>query len=283
MTLREEEIEVGGYLLRRYVFHPPVDKPIRGGTILLHGQGDLAGRYGEFLQPFLERGLVCVGTDFPGHGNSQGKRGHIPGIEIVDQIVAANRRRCHEITGATKTKLGIIGHSVGGLLALREILQRSGLYGFSWISSPLLKPEVGQNPCLVYLAGAIGRISPKLTVSTGVTHDQCSKLSADNPTGNSTQIHSRISASWGSTLIRTAREVRRDFRESPPQIPLLFTQGLRDSVSPPRYLQDLLDGLTIPHLSLREFPSALHEPFADDTGPEVLLAVGQWLEQYKDV
>jgi alpha-beta hydrolase superfamily lysophospholipase len=58
-----------------------------------------------------------------------------------------------------------------------------------------------------------------------------------------------------------------------------LTQGLRDSVCSPQHLRNLLKGLEIPTLTLREFPEALHEPFADATGPEVCLAMAQWLEQ----
>jgi alpha-beta hydrolase superfamily lysophospholipase len=57
------------------------------------------------------------------------------------------------------------------------------------------------------------------------------------------------------------------------------TQGLKDHVCPPEYLQNLLQDRNIPPLTLREFPNALHEPFADDTKSEVFLAVTQWLEQ----
>jgi len=280
MNLGEEDIEIGGYALRRYVFYPVEGTPVQGSAFLLHGQGDHAGRYGDFLQPFLQKGIICVATDFPGHGYSEGKRGHIPGIEIVDQISASNRHRCRELTGAEDTKLGIIGHSAGGLLALREILERPRLYRFSWISSPLLRPETGQNPVLIRLAGLIARFYPKLTVSTGVSHDLCSALpEAHVREGHSNRIHSRISSSWGHTLIHAARHVRKAFRTCPPQIPLLLTQGLRDSICSPRHLQNLLEGLEIPALTLREFPDALHEPFADATGPEVRLALAQWLER----
>ena len=280
MILSEEKLELGGYTLRRHIFHPPKETPIRGSAFLLHGQGDWAGRYGEFLQPFLEKGIICVGTDFPGHGYSEGKRGHIPGIEIVDQINAANRDRCHELTGAKETKLGIIGHSAGGLLALRELLERPRLYWFSWISSPLLRPEAGQNPLLVRLAGLIAHLYPKLTVSTGVSHDQCSALPETHMgEGKPNRMHSRISSRWGHTLIHTAMQVRKTFRAYPPQIPLLLTQGLKDSICSPLHLKSLLEGLEISSLTVHEFPEALHEPFADIAGPAVRLAVAQWLER----
>ena len=67
MILSEETIELGGYTLRRHIFHPPKEIPICGSALLLHGQGDWAGRYGEFLEPFIEKGIIFVVTDIPGH------------------------------------------------------------------------------------------------------------------------------------------------------------------------------------------------------------------------
>lgn len=283
MIPSEEEIEISGYILRRYVFRPAAETPIRGSVFLLHGQGDFAGRYGTFLQPFLREGIVCVATDFPGHGHSEGKRGHIPGIHIVDQIAASNLARCRDLAGSANANIGIIGHSAGGLLALREILKRPSLYRFSWISSPLLRPEAGHNPILICLAGLMAYCWPGFTVSTGVTHDKCSKLPRpDLEERDMNRTHSRISSRWGHTLIQIARELRRTFRTSPPRLPLLVTQGLKDPVCPPVHLHNLLEGLDIPTLTLREFPNALHEPYADDTRDEVLSAIGRWLEQINE-
>ena len=166
------------------------------------------------------------------------------------------------------------------LLALRELLERPRLYWFSWISSPLLRPEAGQNPLLVRLAGLIAHLYPKLTVSTGVSHDQCSALPETHMgEGKPNRMHSRISSRWGHTLIHTATQVRKTFRACPPQIPLLLTQGLKDSICSPLHLKSLLEGLEISSLTVHEFPEALHEPFADIAGPAVRLAVAQWLER----
>lgn len=279
MNCLEERIELDGHSLQRYIFFPGEKKSIRGALIHFHGQGDFSERYQEILHPFLRKGIACVATDLPGHGRSSGVRGRVPGLEVVDRIAETSQQRCLELCTDRHLPLGIVGHSVGGLLALREILRRPSPYSFSWISSPLLNPAANQNSLLVRLAPLAARLLPGLTMATGVSRDKCT--SQPPPPGEPDGpdlFHRRVSLRWGYALIKVARWVEERFRTSPPQIPLLFTQGLRDQVCAPRDLHDLLRDAAPPLLTLREFPEALHEPFSDQCREQVFCELTNWLE-----
>lgn len=279
MNCREEEFDLDGHTLRRFVFCPEKDQPIRAAAMHFHGQGDFAERYGEVLEPFTSRGIACVATDLPGHGRSQGVRGRVPGFEIVDRIADRNRERCRELCPEEQGPLGLLGHSAGGLMALRELLRRPERYDFSWISSPLLQPEVNQHPLLVKLAPLGARFLPGLTVGTGVTQEQCTDQ--PDPLREAFEdpelFHARVSLGWGYALMEAARWVRGSLRSDPPSLPLLITQGLRDPVCPPEFLHAVLQDAVIPRLTLREFSEALHEPFADAGRDEVFAAIAAWL------
>ena len=279
MNCIEETLELDGFCLQRYVFQPDAGVPVRGTAFHFHGQGDFSQRYGEILRPFLQKGIACVATDLPGHGHSEGIRGRVPGFEIVDRIAASNRDRCRQLVGEHEGPLGILGHSAGGLMAFREILQNPDLYAFSWISSPLVRPTAAQHPFLVRLAWLGARLLPGFTVSTGVTPDKCSRQSDPwRENEDPCLIHSRVSIGWGHAMIKAARCMREDLKSSPPRFPLLITQGLRDPVCPPEYLHGLLEQASPPFLTLREFSEALHEPFSDDTREELFHQISTWLE-----
>ena len=279
MNCIEESLELDGFCLQRYVFQPDAGIPLRGAAFHFHGQGDFSQRYGGILKPFLQKGIACVATDLPGHGHSGGVRGRVPGFEIVDRIAASNRDRCRQLVGEHEGPLGILGHSAGGLMAFREILQNPDLYAFSWISSPLVRPTAAQHPFLVRLAWLGARLLPGLTVSTGVTPGKCHRQPGPRQmTECSSLIHSRVSIGWGYAMIRAARSIREDLKKFPPRFPVLITQGLRDPVCPPEYLRDLIQQVSLPFLTLREFPEALHEPFSDDTREELFHQVSSWLE-----
>jgi len=280
MKFLEEELELDGHALRRFIFSPDKSQPIRGVAMHFHGQGDFAERYRNFLAPFIDQGIACVATDLPGHGRSAGVRGRVPGFELVDLITDSNRQRCRELCREEDGPLGILGHSAGALMALRELLRRPDRYSFSWISSPLLHPDANQPRFLVRLAPLAARLIPGYTISTGVTLDQCTD--APDPTRdefhNDPQLfHSQVSIGWGQAMIQAANWVRESLISSPPVIPILITQGLRDPVCPSRFLRELLERTHIPQLRLREFPEALHEPFADAGREEVFAQITAWL------
>lgn len=278
MNCSKENVELDGYCLRRYVFLPDAGVAVRGAAFHFHGQGDFSERYGEILKPFLQNGIACVATDLPGHGYSEGVRGRVPGFGIVDRIAISNRERCRELCSDHQWPLGILGHSAGGLMALREMLQNPDLYAFSWISSPLLRPEATCNPLLARFARLGARLLPGLTVATGVTQDKCSRQPDPwRENGEPCLIHARVSIGWGHAMIAAARRIREELKNSPPQLPLLITQGLCDPVCPPEYLHALLEEAPLPHLTLHEFSEALHEPFSDETREEFFHQIASWL------
>ena len=280
MNCHEEQIELNGYSLRRYIFCPSAPEPIRGAAVLFHGQGDFSERYGEVLQPFISKGIACVATDLPGHGRSEGARGHVPGLEIVDRIAEVSHQRCQELCNDNPAPPGILGHSAGGLLALRELLRRPGSWSYSWVSSPLLHPAANQHPLLVRLTPLASRLLPRFTVATGVTQDRCtSQPECLRKEGGPDLFHSRVSTLWGHVLIRAARWVGEHFRNSPPRVPLLITQGLRDRICSALHLRALLTEVSPARLTLREFPEALHEPFFDECREDVSSEITNWLER----
>ena len=158
------------------------------------------------------------------------------------------------------------------------MIQNPDLYAFSWISSPLLYPEATQNPLLARFVRLGARLLPGLTVSTGVTQEKCSRQPDPwSENGESRLIHARVSIGWGYAMIAAARRIREELKNAPLQLPLLITQGLCDPVCPPEYLHALLEEAPLPHLTLHEFPEALHEPFVDETREELFRQITSWL------
>lgn len=280
MKRLEEEVVIEDWRLQRYVFLPdPI--PLRGAAVHFHGQGDYASRYGEPLKAFTDRGIAVVATDLPGHGRSPGKRGHVPGWDLVSEVAATGRERAQRLVPGHKP--GLLAHSAGGLMALRELTTVPDKYSYSWISSPLVNPGAEQHRLLVILAPIIARLFPTLTVDTHVTPHQCIAADADDDLVrkyDDQHFHTRVSLGWGHEMIQAAERMRQAFRQSPPTLPLLITQGGSDPVCPPEHLRDLLDGLEVPTLRYHEFPAALHEPFAGAEGEAVASTIANWLDEF---
>lgn len=253
------------------------DGRVRGAAVLMHGHGDYCSRYDEILEPFTSRGIAVFGTDLPGHGKSPGRRGFVPGVDCVDRVVAADHGRARAMGGP----VGLIGHSAGGLLALREILEHPARYDFAWISSPLVQPEATRHPAMVVLLRLVARLLPNLDLDTGVSEEDCwhAPEEAAEVVEEPAQFHSRISLRWGATLVDIARRVREEFTAREHGLPVLVTQGGDDPVCPPSHLREFLGRARLPACACHEFPGRLHEPFMDEGREEVFAVIGEWIDR----
>lgn len=113
--LGEASIEVKGRRMRYF----------RGGDgppiLLVHGLGGSAMNWAE-LAPLLARGRRVLAPDLPGHGASEALPA-VSGLDAFADRLAAVME--HEQTGPAP----VVGHSLGGLVALRLALRYPELVG----------------------------------------------------------------------------------------------------------------------------------------------------------
>src|SRR5439155_14864220 len=101
----------------------PVTGTQQGTLLFVHGYGDHCGRYHWPIEHFSARGYECIGFDYRGHGQAAGTRGHCYHFEeyLGDLDAALELARKRSESGP----LFVIGHSHGGLIALRYFLERA--------------------------------------------------------------------------------------------------------------------------------------------------------------
>jgi alpha-beta hydrolase superfamily lysophospholipase len=92
-------------------------------VVIAHGYGEHMGRYEHVAALLVERGAVVYGPDHLGHGTSEGPRALVTDFErVVDDL--------HGVMGNVRERqpdlpVVLIGHSMGGLIAIRYA-QRHG-------------------------------------------------------------------------------------------------------------------------------------------------------------
>lgn len=269
--------EVGGHSLRWHRWHNE-ETELKGSFFLLHGQGDYSERYQELAQFFLQEGIALIACDLPGHGLSPGKRGHIPSWEIARQVTEEGLAEGR--AAAPGCPVGLGGHSMGGLLVLFLLGELEKGPDFSWISSPLLKPEAGQPNWKPLLLRPLSHLLPKLTIATGVSSDLCRAPSEkEERPEHLSQFHSRLSLHWGRILLELSEVVRTQPERIPPKLPLLLTQGLSDQICPSQYCEEFVARLPGDGVQLNLYPDARHEPFADECKGQLFSDFQTWLEK----
>ena len=121
------------------------DGDTRGGVIIVHGLGDHGGRYRELAQSLTAQGWAVFAFDLIGHGRSPGARGRVDRYDrLLADIAHARETMDNLLPGKTQV---LLGHSMGGNLALNYLLRRhhfqpvrSDLAGMA-LCGPMLLPH----------------------------------------------------------------------------------------------------------------------------------------------
>jgi len=137
----------------------------RAVVLVSHGHGEHGGRYAELAVHLAERGIAVHAIDHRGHGRSGGPRGHVERFGDYVRDLEAWRRAV--LAGhPPHLPVFLLGHSLGGLIAIRH-LQTHPQAGFrgAVLSAPLLGIAVKAPRWKVTLSGLFSRILPRLPLS----------------------------------------------------------------------------------------------------------------------
>ncbi len=148
-----------GYRLRSAVFQPK--KPI-GTFLLLHGYTEFIEKYGEVIEELLNRKYAIVTFDWRGQGlsdrtldatSSRHQRGYVEDFShYVDDADLVYQARMKDLP----TPHHILGHSMGGHMALRILEERPYRFDKAILSAPMVGFKVNLPlPAVIQLARAM--------------------------------------------------------------------------------------------------------------------------------
>ncbi|HET6806594.1 MAG TPA: alpha/beta hydrolase [Frateuria sp.] len=158
---------------RRLCVHDWPLADARAGVLIVHGLGEHAGRYGRLAAWFNARGYAVRSYDQRGHGRSPGRRGALSRpLELLDDLAEVHAR----FAAGLPAPPVLLGHSMGGLVALRAVLDRRVDPRALVLSSPALRawtPAWEQA-----LAARLVRVLPNLPLRSGLPFEALSHESA---------------------------------------------------------------------------------------------------------
>lgn len=96
----------------------------KGAVLLLHGLNSSSGEYGDFPADLAARGFHVLSFDQRGSGASEGERGFTSVARILEDVARA-RDVLREKAGR-KTRLGLVGHSLGAAYGLTILARTRG-------------------------------------------------------------------------------------------------------------------------------------------------------------
>lgn len=235
-------------------------------VLIVHGLGEHSGRYDRTGSLLAETGLHVRSFDLIGFGASAGRRAHTEDWSLLlDQI----EDHLAEL-GRMDLPRVLLGHSMGGLLALEYALAERPVPDLLVLSAPAL---AGGKPWQRAVAPVLAAIFPELAMPNQITGEQ---LSRDPTVGEAyfadPLVLTKTTIGMGAELFAAVDRVRSNLASL--DIPTLVLHGGRDTVVPPTSTAALGE---LPVVDRRLQLSLRHELFNEPEGPELVTEVVEWV------
>jgi alpha-beta hydrolase superfamily lysophospholipase len=246
----------------------------RGAVLFVHGLGEHSGRYDRLAAWFNQRGYAVRGYDQRGHGRSPGRRG---ALRHRDDLLADLAAVYHDYAHAAAQRPLLLGHSMGGLVAARAVLDGALAPPALVLSSPALRSW--ESPQMIRLASVLGRLLPSLPLRSGL---DASRLSHDPRVvagyRDDPLRHGWITPRLADFIFREGAACIADAAELAVPTLLLVAESdeLVDPAGSRAFARAAAPG---GQLTTRFFASLYHELF-NETEPgrgQVLMQLGDWL------
>ncbi|MEW9622984.1 alpha/beta hydrolase [Rhodanobacter geophilus] len=246
----------------------------RGGVLLVHGLGEHAGRYANLARWFNAHGYAVRAWDQRGHGESPGPRGV---LSHADDLLA-DLSVVHADYARTLGRAPLLlGHSMGGLVALRAVLDERVTPQALLLSSPALRSHA--SPGLRRLAATLAQLLPSLRLRNGLdlerlSHDpQVVAAYRDDPL-----CHDRVSPRLADFIFRAGATCIAD--ASRLEVPTLLLVAGDDALVDASGSRDFSAAAAhTKKLTTRYFAGLYHELFneAEPGRGQVLRQLEDWL------
>lgn len=252
--------------------HWPAAGELQGVLLLAHGLGEHSGRYQQFAAFFNARGYAVVAPDHPGHGASPGTRAHVSSFDDFLQPLLQLREDIAEWYPAVDCFL--VGHSLGGLIVSRLLLQAQCRFAGAVLSGPALAVARPPPAPLLWFNRLLSRCWP----TVGMMQLDPGQISRDPAVVAAYRAdplvhHGRVSARLVAELFAAMRTVHERAREI--TLPMLVMHGSADVMTDPAGSEAFCAAST--NRTLRLYPGLYHEIFNEPERLQVLEDLHHWL------
>ena len=248
---------------------------VRAVLLVAHGYGEHSGRYGNLVEAMVPRGFALYALDHRGHGRSEGPRGHVGRFAEFIADLHAFRVRVEE--GQRGKPLVVLGHSMGGLIAVRYLLSHaSGVTG-AVLSSPAFGILNEPPRALRWVARILSWIAPRASFQSNVEPEL---LSRDADVGRAYAedplVHRRASVRFYTEFkwaIRDAHE-----RAAEIVLPILVLQAGDDRLVDARATESFVQKVGSERKEFQLYTGFFHEIFNETEKERVFADLERWLE-----
>ncbi len=262
----------GGTELHVHVWQTPATP--RALVLLAHGFGEHAGRYGHVAAALTAAGYLVVAPDHHGHGRSQGPRAQVSFPTAVADLDALLTQQ-HAIH--PDLPVFLLGHSMGGAIALRYAIAHQDRLAGLILSGPLVSVEA--HPLAKLVGSLVARIlpgAPTVRLDAALVSRDAAVVAAYR--ADPLVHHGAIPAVTAAQFVAHANSIMRDAGRV--TVPTLLLWGTADQLCPPAGAEAVAASIGARDLTTHAYPGLYHEILMEPEQAEILATIVAWLDAH---
>lgn len=255
--------------------HWSVDGDARAVVLLVHGLGEHCERYDTFADACNAAGYAVCSIDLPGHGHSDGLRGHINSMnEFSDAVLGLHSLVKNEYPDLP---IFLFGHSMGGLIATQLLLDQQSLFSGALLSGAALESPQQPPAIQVFIVKLFAKLFPRMGVLTldasGISRDpKVVETYMNDPLVNKGKLSARLMVELIGGMQRCEEEA------TTITLPIRIMHGSKDDMTAPAGSERLFNKVSSADKELKIYDGLMHEILNEPEGAAITAEIIAWME-----
>lgn len=251
----------------------------RALVLVAHGAGEHSARYQPLAQFFTRYSFAVAALDHNGHGYSEGRPGY---VNAFDEYLFDLEKFHHLLAARYKdVPMFLFGHSMGGLITSKYLLQHQRDFVGGILSGPLIKTDLHPGPVKMLLLRAAALLAPRLGMlklnAEGVSRDpEVVRNYIEDPL----VYHGKMSTRMLRELFAGMSAIQSGAARI--TLPMLMLHGGADVMTAPEGSRFLYEHISSSDKTLKIYPGLYHEILNEPERAEVMAEILVWCETRVD-
>lgn len=242
------------------------DGDAKAVIVMIHGALEHHRRYGWLIEAWRSSGFHVLMGDLPGHGmTTRASRGHIDTFD--DYILEV--KEWVEAAYEFDLPVFLLGHSMGGLVAIRMLQEERVEIAGLILSSPCLGLINYPSKMLDMLSHGLNVLVPAMRMSPGLTVEMATRNEDVRAVDANDSLYlTKVSIRWYRELIAAMEQAFENMGKVQ-DVPTLLVQGGDDRIVDKRSVKEWFNNAPLSEKRYKEWPNCYHEVFNEPEREEV--------------